>query len=128
MTILLATIALPSGLLWPDEYSGMNPVAQTVKRRLDGGLAVYPRAQIGGRAITLTATADHWLTRAQADALTALAADPGGVYPLTLRGQTYSVMFRHHDGRSLDLVPLIDYEDPEADDPIIGSINLMTVV
>lgn len=128
MTIRLATLDLPPGLQWPDEYAGLDPVAQTVKRRLDGGLAVYPRGQSGGRSITLVATADHWLTRAQADALMALAADPGAVYPLSLRGQTFSVLFRHHDAPAADLAPLIDYEDPEAADPMIGSIKLMTVV
>jgi hypothetical protein len=123
--IQLATLALPADLLWSDEY-GHSPVLQSVRRRLDGGLRLDARPLISGRSITLTATEDAWLTRAQADALTALAASPGAVYPLSLRGQTFAVLFRHHDDPALDLRALVDWSDSSDDDPVVGHLKLIT--
>lgn len=126
MSITLDTVTLPSGLIWTDEYA-TTPILQSVRTRLDGGLAVYPRTLLNGREITLTATEDHWLTRAQADALTALAAVSGATYSLTLRNVIYSVIFRHHDPPALDLRILADWDDAASADPVIGSIKLITV-
>lgn len=126
MTIVLATVELPDDLLWADEY-GPAPVLQTARRRLDGGLRLYARPLIGGRPVTLIAAEDAWLTRAQADALAALAAVPGAGYALSLRGQSFQVMFRHDDAPALELRPLIDYADADPDDPVIGTIKLVTL-
>lgn len=126
MSIVLATLTLPDGLRWVDEYATV-PVAQTVRARLDGGWAVYPRAVTGGREITLVAPEDHWLTRAQADALAVMAAVSGASYVLSLRGTSYTVLFRHHDPPALDLQPLVDWGDAQNADPIIGTIKLMTL-
>lgn len=124
--IQLDTIALPDGLAWPDEFDTRD-LAQTVRQRLDGGVVVYPRTLSGGRPITLAAPADQPITRAQAAALAALAAAPGAVYALSLRGMSFSVMFRHHDPPALDLTPLIDYADPVETDWLTGQIKLFTV-
>lgn len=102
-------------------------MGQGAARRLDGGMVVWVRAQSGGRPITLEASEDHWLTRAQADALRVLAAAPGASYALSLRGESYTVVFRHHDAPALDLAPLVDYADTEAADPYTGVIKLMTL-
>lgn len=126
MSIVLATVTLPAGLRWIDEYATI-PVAQTVRARLDGGWAVYPRTVTGGRSITLVAADDYWLTRAQADALATLAAHPGTTYALTLRNQSFTVIFRHHDPPALDLSPMVDWDDAVSADPVVGSIKLMTV-
>ncbi len=126
MTILLATLALPDDLLWADEY-GPAPVLQTARRRLDGGTRLYVRLLFGGRPVTLIAAEDAWLTRAQADALTALAAVPGADYPLSLRGQSFQVAFRHDEPPALELRPLIDYADADPDDPVIGTIKLIAL-
>lgn len=123
--IVLDTIELPD-LRWSDELAAGLDVGQSVRRRLDGGVVVFTRAHHGGRAITLEATEDHWLTRAQANAVAALAAVPGAVYELSLREVPYQVMFRHHDTPVLDLMPLVDYADAEDADPFIGQIKLMT--
>ena len=130
MTILLATLSLPPGLAWIDEWA-TDAVAQTMRRRLDGGVTLYPRGNIAGRPITLQAGPDHWLTRAQAEALLELAAAPGAVYtltfPLRLGAPSYSVAFRHHEPPALDLRALVDYADPRADDPVVGTLKLLTV-
>lgn len=124
--IRLAHLDLPDGLAWVDELAA-PVVGQSVRRRLDGGVSVFALAHDGGRPITLEAGADQWLTRAQAEGLAALAAMPGAVLTLTVRGTDYSVVFRHHEPPALDLRPLIDYADPAPDDPIVGHIRLLTV-
>jgi hypothetical protein len=129
MTILLASVTLPD-LLWNDEYSGYEPIASAALRRLDGGLALYPRPQWAGRPVTLTAGADHGLTHAQVTALAALAADATATYALvfpTRANLTLMVAFRHHDPPVLDVSPLIDYAAPASADPWVGSIKLITV-
>ncbi|WP_295440943.1 hypothetical protein [uncultured Thiodictyon sp.] len=129
MAILLAGIALPSGLRWPDEFSA-DPVAQSMRRRLDGAPTIYARANQAGRPITLEADASQWLTRVQALAVQALAAVPGGQFPLVFEERadlSFHVCFRHHEPPALDLRPLIDYADPGTDDPYTGTIKLMTL-
>ena len=129
MSILLADIALPDGLRWLDEFAEPS-VSQSVRRRLDGALTVFPRANVAGRPVTLEATEDHWITRADAEALLALAAIPGAVYVLTFTARanlSLSVLFAHHDAPALDLRPLVDYADPAAADPIVGRIKLIAV-
>jgi len=124
--ITLDALTLPAGLVWVDEWDA-DAVQQTVRRRLDGGLSIFPRGNVAGRPITLEATPDHWLTRTQAEALAALAAVPGQRMTLTLHGATYSVAYRHQDAPALELRPLIDYADPLPDDPVIGRVKLMTL-
>lgn len=124
--IQLATVTLPDGLSWPDEFDTRD-LAQAVRQRLDGGIVVYPRPLPAGRPITLVAPADQTITRAQGAALAALSAVLGAVYALSLRGATFSVMFRHHDAPALDLTPLVDYADPIETDFLVGQIKLFTV-
>ncbi|AFL76243.1 hypothetical protein [Thiocystis violascens] len=124
--IQLDTLTLPDGLDWPDEFD-TSAIGQSVRRRLDGGLVVYPRALAAGRSITLVAPNDQPLTRAQAAALEALAAVVGASYALTLRDESFQVMFRHHDPPALDLTPLVDYADPIDSDFVVGTVKLFTV-
>jgi hypothetical protein len=124
--IRLDTLDLPDGLDWPDEFA-TGTIGQSVRRRLDGGIVVYPRALAAGRSITLVAPNDQPLTRAQAAALEALAAVVGASYTLTLRDAAFQVMFRHHDPPAIDLTPLVDYADPIDDDVVVGTIKLFTV-
>jgi hypothetical protein len=126
MSIQLDTITLPDGLLWLDEFEP-DAVAQTMRRRLDGGVTLFPRGNIAGRPITLEAGPDQWLTRSMAEGLAALAGIPGQQMTLTLRSASFTVVFRHHDPPALELRPLIDYADPADDDPMIGRIKLLTL-
>lgn len=129
--MILHTLHLPDGLQWLDEYDLSGSVAAPMRRRLDGGLAVYPRALTAGRPITLAAPEDQPITRSQANALASLAAVPGATYwlkmPLRPGSPEYLVMFRY-DESPLDLRPLIDYADPIDSDWIVGTIRLMTVI
>ena len=95
--IVLDGIALPTGLLWSDEFNASR-VAQSVRRTLDGSVVVFYGEMRAGLPITLESELDAgWLTRAQVEAIARRAASPGGVYTLRLRSQSWQVMFRHQE-------------------------------
>lgn len=125
--ITLDGIALPAGLLWSDEFA-VTRVAQTVRRTLDGSVVVFYGELRAGLPITLESEPDAgWLTRTQIEALALRAASPGGVYPLVLRGQTWTVMFRHQDAPAFEAKPLVSVANPQAGDFYIATLKLMTV-
>ena len=123
----LHTVTLPDGLDWLDEWDMSGALAAPIKRRRDGGLAVYPQPLTAGRPITLQAPESQPITRAQADALRALAAVPGATYTLDmpLRGLSFLVLFDLTQ-QPLELRPLIDYADPIDTDHVTGTIRLLT--
>lgn len=122
----LDTLTLPAGLLWPDEYTAQS-VTQTRRRTLDGGQVVFYAPLTAGRTITLESGPDTgWLTRTQVEALAALAQSPGAVYTLTIRDQTYRVLFRHDDPPAFEATPVIPFTHPGPDDYYLGRIKLVT--
>jgi hypothetical protein len=125
--ITLDGITLPAGLLWSDEFA-VARVTQTVRRTLDGSVVVFYGELRAGLPITLESEPDAgWLTRTQIEALALRAASPGGVYPLVLRGQTWTVMFRHQDAPAFEAKPLLSVANPQAGDFYIATLKLMTV-
>ena len=125
--IILDGIQLPAGLLWSDEWTASR-VAQTVRRTLDGSVVVFYGQLQAGLPITLESESDAgWLTRTQVEALALRAASPGGVYTLSLRGQTWSVMFRHHEAPAFDARPLVSLANPQAGDFYLATLKFMTV-
>lgn len=125
--IRLEGIELRADLLWSDEFS-WAPVAQAMRRALDGSPVIFTRALSGSRPITLEAAEDRgWMTRATLEAVNALAMVPGGVFTLEIRGTSYPVMFRHHDGQAITATPLYPFANPRPDDVYIVKLLLMTV-
>lgn len=125
--ITLDGITLPADLLWSDEFAA-TLVAQSVRRTLDGSVVVFYGELRAGLPITLESQPDAgWLTRAQVEALALRAASPGGVYALTLRGETRSVMFRHQDAPAFEAKPLVALANPQAGDYYLATVKLMTV-
>jgi len=125
--IILDGISLPVDLLWSDEWAA-STVAQTVRRTLDGGLVVFYGELRAGLPITLESQPDAgWLTRTQVEAIALRAASPGGLYTLNLRGQTWQVMFRHHDAPAFEARPLVSVANPQAGDFYLATLKLMTV-
>lgn len=126
MNIVLNGLALPA-MLWPDEFNAQQ-VAQTSKRTLAGGIVVFHNQLTAGQSITLESSEKAgWLRRSQVQALKAMADQSGLVMSLSLRGQSYSVTFRHHEGNAFEAEPVFPYANPTADDYYIASIRLMTV-
>lgn len=126
--IRLDGLDLPAALLWSDEFA-WSPVAQAARRTLGGSLVVFTRELAGGRPITLEAAEDRaWMTRAQVEGVSAMAAIPGGVFTLEIRGKSFPVMFRHQDGQpAVTANPLIPFANPQPGDFYIAKLLLMTV-
>lgn len=127
LTVGTTVLALDSDLQWSDEYA-WAATEQSVSRSLTGALLVQVGQRQAGRPITLAASESAgWMTRAAMAQLRAWADVPGQVMTLTLRGATYPVMFRHHDGGPFDASPLVDYSDPDAADWVVPTLRFMTV-
>ncbi|PPD34030.1 MAG: hypothetical protein CTY19_05865 [Methylomonas sp.] len=125
--LTLDGLPLPTGLVWLDEFA-IEPVAQNVRRTLDGGLVVFYAGLRSGMPITLQSETDAgWLTRAQVEALAIRATSPGGVYSLLIRDQSYQVMFRHHEPPAFEAKPLIARLTQDAGDYYLATLKLMTV-
>ena len=124
--IQLDTLLLPNGLVWTDEFAPSVP--QTTLRTLDGSLVVFHGQHSAGLPITLESEADAgWLTRVQVEGIAVLAAVPGGIFSLLLRGQTHQVMFRHQEPPAFEAKPLINRASPQAGDYYLVTLKLMTI-
>lgn len=125
--IRIDNVVLPDGLVWTDEFAA-QPVAQTVRRTLDGSVVVFYGQHSGGLPITLESEPDAgWLTRTQVEALKLRADSPGGIFTLELRGQVYQVMFRHHEPPAFEAKPLVALAHPQPGDFYLATLKLMTV-
>lgn len=125
--LTLDGITLPAGLLWSDEFA-MPRVAQNMRRTLDGSMVVFYGEMRDGLPITLESEVDSgWFTRTQIEAIALRAASPGGVYALTLRNQTWSVMFRHQEAPAFEAKPLVSKTNPQPGDFYLATLKLMTV-
>lgn len=125
--ISLNAIQLPAALQWVDEFN-WQPVAQSARRTLAGGLVLQESALVAGRPVTLQSRPDSaWMTRAVLEQLYALAAVAGHIYPLQIRGASHSVRFNYGDGTAIEAEPLFPMADPQATDYYLVTIKLITV-
>lgn len=125
--IILSTTNLPAGLVWSDEFSAPR-VAQTVRYALDGSPVVFYSPITAGIPITLESEADAgWATRAQVEEIAQMAANPGGIYDLMLRGRQYRVMFRHNEPPAFEAEPIINVASPRPTDFYRIKLKLITV-
>ena len=115
-TLNLDALPLPSGLTWTDR-DDWQPVAQTARPTLDGGLAVFHRPLLAGRPITLTSSeTSGWVSRQTLDALQALASEPGSLHTLALGDESFTVLWRHNDPPALQAEPLVARLNPDPGD------------
>lgn len=122
-----ASVDFSDDLTWSDEYE-FHPVSQTAQRTITGALIISSLGTTGGRPITLSPDDEGpWLARSTVDALRSLAAVPGQQLTLTLRGQTYQVIFRHQDtsGVAVDAQPVIPFNAPVDADWYTVTLRLM---
>ena len=126
LTVGATTVTLHPDLQWVDEFT-WHPVEQAVQRSLTGALIVDVRARVSGTPITL-APADAkaaWMPRATITQLKTWAATPGQEMTLSLRGTSYTVMWRHHEAPALSAAPVQDYDDVDPDDWYRATLKLM---
>lgn len=131
MTITLSdgdtTVILHPDLYWSDEHN-WHPVEQTAQRTITGAMIVSAAARVAGRPITLEPEDDGsaWMPLSTVLALRNWAAVPGQQLTLTLRGLTYTVLFRHQDG-GLDPRPLVHYNEANNADYYLCVVRLMEI-
>ncbi|MBF0341514.1 MAG: hypothetical protein HQL95_11220 [Magnetococcales bacterium] len=105
----LGDLILPDSLQWPNRYA-WAPVSQETARTLGGANVVWHSPLIGGRPIDLEAADDvTWLTRAQVEAIFAMASQSGGVFDLILDDAIFQVMFRHQDPPAISFTPILPH-------------------
>ena len=122
------TLNLPEDLYWNDENS-WAPVEQSIERSISGALIVSSATRIAGRPITLTPEdqGSAWMLRSVLDTLRTWAAVPGREMVLTLRGTTYNVIFRHHDGQAIEAAPIKHCNDVQPTDFYTVTLRFMEV-
>lgn len=126
--IQLDTVVLSDHMEWNDKYDSSSRVAQTMRRTLGGMPVVVTQRLSLGVPITLEATQRQgWLTKAQVEAVDALAQAEGAVYNLTIGADTFTVMFRHHEPPAFSAEPLDQIGAQAPDGYYTATIKLMTV-
>ena len=122
------TLTLPEDLYWNDENS-WAPVEQAIERSISGALIVSSSTRVAGRPITLTPEDQNsaWMIRSLLDTLRTWAAVPGREMVLTLRGTTYNVIFRHHDGQAIEAAPIKHCNDVQPTDFYTVTLRFMEV-
>lgn len=126
MTTYLNGIALPDDLQWLDEFTPR--VIQSLKTSLDATPHITAIPKTKGLPITLSSWDDGaFVTRATVLQLQDAARQVGYAMPLLLRDQSYSVMFRHHDGQAFSAEPVRQVANPGDSDWFRIKLLLMTV-
>lgn len=128
LTYTTTTLTLSPDLKWSDEFN-WHPVEQTAERTITGALIVQTAQRVLGRPITLAPDAENaaWMPKATLDTLRAWAAVAGREMTLNLKGTSYPVIFRHHDGPAVEAEPVIFYSDPDGDDWFLITLRFTEV-
>jgi hypothetical protein len=127
MTITLDGTTLSSNLVWRGEFDS-PAAAQSVQVTIGGRTVVQQASLDGGRTVVLEATdlGDKYkgvFTRAQVQAIKALEAS-GAAVALVYGSQTLQVVVA---AGGVQVYPLIDSNEPGADDEYLGTITLIEV-
>lgn len=126
LSVGLTTVQLNPDLFWEDE-NNWHPVEQTSERTITGALVVQVAERVAGRPITLRPEDDS----SGATELTDLeqlrnwAAVPGQQMTLTLRGESRTVIFRHHDGAAIEARPWVHRSDVQSGDWYLATFRFM---
>lgn len=125
---MIDTIDLPGDLYWSDELTWSSR-KQDETTSLAGGNIIQRSTQTAGRPITLTTPRHVWVTRAEVDALIALAEDPN-TDTFTVDhpdGRQFTCAFRHAGNASpVDAAPIHPRDTPDPADPCTLTLRLMT--
>lgn len=114
MAILLDAIALPSDLLWADEFD-WSPVESSQEYAVDGALVVDTAVRQAGRPITLQGATDRaWIDRATLQSVYALLQPADRVMTLALNGTDYDVIWRPGQ-EPISAEPIFPLANPQND-------------
>lgn len=129
LTVGTTTLTLDPDLFWEDEFA-WSATEQSFTRGLTGKPIIQVGLRLAGRPITLRNEDESsaWMTRADMAQLQAWADTPDQRMTLTLRGVSYLVVGRHHDGTGMfDARPLVHYADPLPADWVLATLRFITV-
>lgn len=109
-----AVLVLPDDLVWPDEFL-WSTVSQSVERSITGALLIDAMARNAGRPITLEGRGDRaWISRGDLRVLRGWADLVGQEFVLSIRGETFNVIFDHgtdETTRALAMSAVMDWSD-----------------
>ena len=127
MSWTIDTIELPGDLLWSDELTWSDR-KQNERPSLAGGEIVQRSTKTSGRPITLTTPNGVWVTRAQVNALRALA-DTADTFTVTHPdGRTFTCQFRWGGNAGpVDAAYVLFRSPPDDGDPCTMTLRLMIV-
>lgn len=120
-------------LHWQDEFAdGSDLVGQVERVTVTGALVIQASAQQAGRRMTLgggRTQSAYWgcITRAEVEALRALAAQPGQIFNVQLAdGRQFQAVFRR-DGPAVTAEPLTVRTPAQDSDFYLPTIRLTLV-
>ena len=121
-------------LQWQDEFAeGSDLVGQAERITITGALVIQASAQQAGRRMTLVGGSDgnnHWgaITRAEVEALRAIAAVPGEEYDVALPdGREFRAVFSREGGAAITATPIQHKVPHLSSDLYIPTIRLVLV-
>lgn len=146
-----ASITLPVGLLWVDQY-GWQQVVQSTEYSTQGALVIDAWKKQSGRPIQLQGEQDRaWCERGLLATLREWASVAGLVMSLSYAGTAYTVVF-DHENKPLEASPFneflggdnqytvrddtgaittdvtVDYFDPKPTDPFVVALRFLELV
>lgn len=140
MAIMLGALALPSGLVWADEYA-WTPIAQATEYTLTGAILIEQAHKQRGRPITLAGIKDAnhytvWIARnqlfqgfASLDTLRAALSVAGATFTLTLHDNRQFLVTPRHDGEGpLAVEPMAAYRTFPLANPGTGSLYFVSAI
>lgn len=128
LTVSTTTVTLNPDLFWEDE-NDWHPVEQSSDRTITGALIVQVAERIAGRPITLKPEDDASGATEHTDLeqLRNWAAVPGQEMTLTIRGESRTVIFRHHDGAAIEARPWVHRSDVQSGDWYLATFRFMEI-
>lgn len=116
-----ASLDLGDRLVWTNEH-GWSAVAQQNATSTTGALIINLATRVGGRPIMLDGKASQaWFSMALCQQLRAWSQVAGLELSLTLRGQTYRVLFDHSQGAGFEAEDMVLLADGEYTAPDAGT-------
>jgi hypothetical protein len=116
-----------NGCQWVNEFSG-GYVSQQVQRTLSGSVVVYHGQRTNGIPISIESGSDYgFVKRSDVVQIQELVKQSGVVMSITLRSETYSVIF--DQANPFEATPIFPISNPEDNDDLYYrvKVNLITV-
>lgn len=108
------TLELDEDLQWVDEHN-WSSVVRSMAHSISGALIIDTGIKLAGRPITLQPPDDSaaWMPLAVVSQLKAWEAVPELVMLLSIRGQSFEVMFRGDDEPAVEATPRTFVSNPQ---------------